>query len=115
MATKPDRPSNVRTLQQLEIDGAPEQYRFALPGGKGIITFPDPGEMDWEEAEAFMQSIEQAGSRETLARWLSADDFQKLLNAKLKARQLVALMRDVTRHYESFFGTAPEGDGSTES
>lgn len=91
------------------------KYIHILPGNKRI-TFPDPGEMQWIEAEEFMQDFEASRSnREAMEKWLSADDFKKLAESKLTMYQLNQLSVLVRKHYEAVFGDEGNATGSTES
>lgn len=111
MATRTsDRIKVTRTLAQLDVSAAPEPYRLGLPGNK-VVTFPDPGEMAWDEAEAFVTDMTSPTTSVTdvLRRWLSEDDFEALKESKMTLRQMIALTEDVVRHYGDIFGGPGEG------
>lgn len=116
MATTPDRIKVNDTLTSLDVQAAPEPYRFGLPGNK-VITFPDPGEMDWNDAEKFMEDVTNPQARivDLMKMWLSEEDFQTLLDAHLTLRQMLALFTKVGKHYGDVFGTLGEGVGSANS
>lgn len=109
-----DHPKIHATLAGLDVDAKPEPFRFGLPGGK-VITFPDPGEMEWTEAEDFMEQVQAGSNRAMMQRWLSEDDYQKLLDARLTLRQMAALGKAVGKHYEDVFGGPGEDDASSPS
>lgn len=109
-----DKPKIHASLASLEVEAAPEPFKFGLSGGK-VITFPDPGDMDWLEAEAFMQDIAGQPNSIVFEKWLSAEDFKKLKAEKLSLRQVTAISTAVGQHYQGIFGGPGEGDASTAS
>lgn len=110
-----DAPKIHSTMSDLDAAAQAGPYRHGLPGGKRI-TFPDPGEMDWMEAEAFLGDLEGSTSnREMLEKWLSKEDFKKLADSKINLYQLNALAQLVSKHYQAILGGQGNGIGSTES
>jgi len=108
-----DTPKVHATLAALTTDDAPEQFVLAVTGSKRI-TFPDPGEMGWDEAETFLRDLasNKVSSKEALSRWLSPTDFKALTAEKLTYRQLRTLVTQVQRHYSDLFGTPGESTAS---
>lgn len=110
-----DKPQITATLADLDNSAKAGSYRQALNGGK-IITFPDPGELGWEEAEEFLNDIQNAKStRKLVERWLSKADMDKLIAAKLTMYQMNELGRRVGEHYKALLGDQGNATGSTES
>lgn len=109
-----DKPTIHASLASLDVEAAPEPFRFGLSGGK-TITFPDPGSFDWLEAEEFMQHVQNAPNSEVLRRWLSEDDYAKLKAEKLTLRQINGITKAVGEHYRSIFGGPGEDTASTAS
>lgn len=108
-----DKPTIHASLSSLDLEDAPEPFRFGLSGGK-TVTFPDPGEMDWLEAEDFMADVQGQSNSKVFQRWLSAEDFKKIKAEKLTLRQAAAIARQVGEHYRGIFGDSGEGAGSTD-
>jgi hypothetical protein len=114
MATprKNDHP-NVKvsvSLSSLESEAEyGEAFTVALSNNK-VISFPNPGEMPFDEAEEFMQGAE-GGQRSTdvLKRWLSEEDYALLMAEKPSLLVMMALMDKVSSHYEAIFGSGPKG------
>lgn len=94
------------SLSSLDLEAAVEPYVFALPGNK-LITFPDPLDMPFEEAEEMMNGLTsgQATLTAAFSQWLTEEDFETLMAAKLTMRQVVALSRKLVKHYSAIFGT----------
>lgn len=97
------------SLSSLDVESGVKPYRFALSKNR-IITFPNPQEMAWDEAEAFMTQISNpdVSISEVFSGWLSHEDFEKLKAEKLTLAQVSEIVRLVTAHYESVFGTGPK-------
>lgn len=85
---------------------------YALGTAKGVITFPNPADMDWLEAEAFLGDILQAKNSVALKKWLSEADYTKLAESKPTLGQITVMARRVTKHYEGIFGAQGEAGAS---
>lgn len=92
---------------------APEPFRFAI-GNSKIVTFPDLYDVPVEEAEEFLEQLNNLGSNdmEFLGNWLSEEDFELYKSAGLKLRQHARLMNMVLDYYEASMGKRPEGSAS---
>lgn len=99
------------SLSALDTESSIEPYKFALSRNR-IITFPNPEDLPWDKAEAFMSMLE-SGSNATISEvfgnWLTEEDFQKLSDENLSMRQVTALVKLVTEYYSDVFGTSPKG------
>lgn len=110
-----DTPKIHSSLADLDAGSQAGPFRQALKGGKTIV-FPDPGVMDWLEAEEFLQDIEGATSTKGMVeKWLSPADFKKLVEAKLNLYQMKELGKKVGAHYKALFGDQGNDTGSSES
>lgn len=106
-----DKITPTATLASLDVEATPEPYVFGL--GSHLVRFPDPMDMDFEEADEFLSSVRSTGeARVIFKRWLSEEDYKVLADAHLKGRQAAALLRDVLRHYELLLGTQGEDNTS---
>lgn len=107
MTDKDTRKINV-SLASLENETTySEPFVVGISGGK-TITFPAPDQMEWDEAERFMQSLEGQSPSQILESWLSEEDFAAFKAEKISLRTLNALLEQVTIHYSDIFGTAPK-------
>lgn len=100
--------NNIPSLADLELEAGPKPFEFDL--GESVITFPSPTDMKWEDAQRFMNML-SGGDVEfatLFAVWLSEEDYMALEKADLTLGQTVALVKMVSKHYESVFGTAGE-------
>lgn len=107
-----DNPLQNATLARLDKTEEPGPYEYIGRNGKTKITFPDPGEMDWLEAEEFLADITTEKDSHVLKKWLSDEDYQKALGEKWTLREKNRVLRDVLGHYEDIFGTQGEGTAS---
>lgn len=86
----------------------PEPYVYTNSESQRV-TFPDPGELGFEEAEQFLIDItKMTRSKEILTKWLGEEEYDKLRKDKLTLRQLNALMKLVQGHYRDIFGDEGE-------
>ena len=101
-----DRINVNASLRDLEIEAKSEPFKFALSRNK-IITFPNPQDMAWDQAEEFMSTIsgDNTSISTVFERWLSEDDYQKLKDENLTLGQVTKLIQLVTNHYQAIFGT----------
>lgn len=111
MVTDKDKPTVHSTTSSLDADAKVEPYVHATRGGKRI-TFPDPFEMEFEEAEEFMASLEGVKSSEVLRRWLSDGEYDLLKDDHLTLRQMMVLTQKVQAHYEAWLGDQGNGGAS---
>lgn len=113
--TDRDKPVISATLASLDVEAAPAAFVYGTKSGKRI-TFPDPGEMDWEQAEQFMLDISGNGgpvsNAEALEKWIGKAGLDALREDHLTLRQFMALMAKVQGHYASAFGTPGESVAS---
>ncbi|MFF5793678.1 hypothetical protein ACFY5D_16655 [Paeniglutamicibacter sp. NPDC012692] len=95
-------------LSALDVESDVQPYRMALSKNK-IITFPNPADMPWDEAEEFMAQITSpdVSISDVFKGWLSEEDYQKLIDEKLTMAQVTKLAQNVSAHFESVFGTTP--------
>jgi len=104
----PDKITVNGSLSSLDTEGTPAApYRFALNDNK-IITFPNPLDLPFEEAEDLIQTVTDPATSITAAfeKWLSEEDYAKLRAARLSLRQIAALSKKVADHYSEIFGDA---------
>lgn len=106
-----DNPLEDATLNRLGKVEHPEPYVYVTKTGKKKVTFPDPGRMEWTEAEEFLIKLDRPDSQ-VLAGWLSEKDHETYLAEKLDRRQHIRVMQDVRRHYADIFGGQGEDDAS---
>lgn len=93
------------SLDSLDIEATREPYRLGLPGNK-VVTFPDPLDMGFVEAEEFVRALTSGEMTvaESFEKWLSKDDYKALVEANLTLRQVVALTEKVANYYKDVFG-----------
>lgn len=96
------------TLASLDVESDVASFTFGLKSK--IITFPSPGDMPWDDAQAFMETMESGNPGAMLQAWLSEEDHKILMDAKLTLNQMNKLLEKVVDHYQSIFGTAPKDD-----
>lgn len=106
-----DAPKIHATLSDLDAASKAGPFVQGLNASKRI-TFPDPGEMEWTEAEEFLQDLQSQNTRGMLEKWLSEADFKKLMDAKLNLYQISTLGNLVNAHYEAIFGERGNAIGS---
>ena len=105
-----DKPIVHDSLADLGKEMHVEPYTLGTP--KGLITFPNPADMDWLEAEKFLTSIGRDPNSVALKKWLSEADYTKFAANKLTLGQVTDLASRVTKHYEAIFGPQGEADAS---
>lgn len=104
MSTKnSDSPKATLTLASLDVQADVDAFTFGIKSK--IISFPNPGDMPWDEAQEFMEGMESANASQLLKLWLSEEDHKILMDGKLSLRQMNALLEAVVDHYQSIFGT----------
>jgi hypothetical protein len=108
-----DKPNVNLSIAALEAEiGIVEPYVIAMHDSKRV-TFPDVGAMPAEEAEDFLDDIEDAGrNSEVLEKWLSAEDYETFREAKLSLRTQTHVLRKVGAYYESTLGDKGKGRAS---
>lgn len=108
-----DSPLKNSTLAQLGQVEKPQPYVYKCRNGKDTVTFPDPGEMDWIEAEEFLAAMGSKKDSEVLREWVtSEEDYERLLAEKWTLREKNSVLQDIFEHYESIFGSPGEGTAS---
>lgn len=107
-----DKPTIHSTAADLDTEGKPEAYVHATRAGKRV-TFPDVFDMEFEEAERFLDDLngDQSNSA-VLKKWLSEKDYEALRADKLSLRGIGILLQKVMNHYQGTVGTPGEGDAS---
>lgn len=95
------------TLSDLDVEGGAEAFVFKLSETE-TLTFPSPEQMNWAEAEEFLQSFAEPGikAQTIFKRWLSDEDYNALIESNLNMRQITKLVNLVTEHYNTVFGTS---------
>lgn len=103
-------PSAPRALADLDVEATGEGYEIDL-GEAGVIAFPDPDDLALDDAEALMSAIEDpsAPPSAVFRAWLSPEDYEKFIAARLTLREVKALSQDLGRHYSAFFGSQGNG------
>lgn len=107
-----DSPLQNSTLARLGKTEKPEAYVYVTRTGKTKVTFPDPGEMDWLEAESFLDELGSSKDSAFLKRWLSDADYKKIVAEKWTLREKNHVLQDLFQHYEEIFGTPGEESAS---
>lgn len=107
-----DNPLESSTLARLGQTEKAEPYVYTCRNGKGKVTFPDPGEMDWIEAEEFMRVFAEEPDSVALREWLSEADYKKILGEKWTLNEKLLVLKDAMAHYSEIFGTPGEGPAS---
>jgi hypothetical protein len=107
-----DRPTIHATTAKLDAQAKPEAFVY-MTSANARVTFPDPFDMEWEEAEAFLEELEAIGnSAAALQKWLSEDDYAALKTERLTLRQGLNLVTMVQQHYAGVLGSQGEGKSS---
>lgn len=118
MAASPngDKPTIHATASLLDSEAKPEPFVYTTKRN-ARLTFPDPLEMEWEEAETFIQELLGGGTStsEGLQKWLGPEQFTKLKSDRLTYRQLISLMNKLRTHYFAILGTPGEDPASASS
>ena len=115
MATRKTLSDNpTPTIQTLDLEAAPEPFVYVTLR-REKVTFPDPLEMETEQAEAliatFVQAREQGlTSREVLETWLGKEDTARILADKPSYRQMQALMNTIANYYMDSLGDLGESN-----
>lgn len=107
-----DSPLQNATLARLGKTEDPGPYEYVSRTGKDKVVFPDPGKMDWLEAEELLADFARKPDSKILKKWVSAEDFEILLAEKWTLREKNAVLRDIFEHYQDIFGTPGEDDAS---
>lgn len=111
-----DSPSVNSTRGKLQPDTKAGPYVFgAKSGDKNVrITFPDPDDMPWEDAEDLLHDIvaPDVTSRQSLQRWLDDEQYAALQSLGLTFGEMRTLMENVGDHYKHLFGEPGESDAS---
>lgn len=107
-----DKPQIHLSAKELDKEAgsgtAPESYVYLTRANKRV-TFPDPYEMDFEEAEKFLAELETFGnSTDALTKWVGVEGLEAIRNDHLTLRQMLTLVERVQQHYVSFMGSPGE-------
>lgn len=108
MTEKSDNPLNNATLARLEKAETAGPYVYTCRNGKDTVTFPDLAEMDWDEGEEFMKALLEDRESVWMRKYLSPAEYDLFRAEKLKMKELVPVIRDISRHYSQIFGTPGE-------
>lgn len=109
--SKSDTPKVHSSFKSLESEHAPEPFVYMTKAGHRVV-FPDPGEMDFEEAERWLLDMARMTNNEGLKKWLAAEDYDALRADGLNLRQLMKLSEKVQGHYHDIFGAVGESPAS---
>lgn len=107
-----DNPLNNATLNSIGDLEDPGPFVYTTKTGREKVTFPDPGALEWTEAEELLIAIGTKPDTEALKKWLSEEDYKTFVAEKLTLRQKNAVMRRAYAHYSDIFGTVGEGNAS---
>ena len=107
-----DNPLENTTLARLGKTETAGPYVYTCRNGKTKVTFPDPGDMDWIEAEKFLSQMGTSKDSDFLKKWLTGDDFATLLAEKWTLREKNTVLQDLFEHYSDIFGTPGEEPAS---
>jgi len=107
-----DKPRIHLSAKELDKEAgaghAPEPFGYTTRSGRRIV-FPDPYEMEFEEAEEFLAKIETFGnSKDALTEWVGKEGFEEISKDRLTLRQMLLLVQRVQQHYVAFMGTPGE-------
>lgn len=108
-----DKPVVHFSIAQIENEiGVVELLTITMRNSKRV-TFPDIGAMPAEEAEDFLDDIQDAErNSEALQRWLSEEDYKTFQEEKLSLRTQTHVLRKVGEYYESTLGDKGKGRAS---
>lgn len=106
-----DSPTLNDTLASLEAE-AIRPGPYVIGTAEGRISFPDPGEMDWEKGEEWILDLGVKKDSDLFKKWLTADDFAKLQRSGLTLSGKVVLVNRLQKHYGPVFGAVGEGQPS---
>lgn len=106
-----DKPTIHASTSKLDQQGLPEPFVFVTGSGHRI-TFPDPLDMDFEQAEEFLEDLNGKKNSEILPKWIGADDYEALKAERLSLRKLRTLLDMVVVHYQGALGDAGEEPAS---
>jgi len=110
-----DKPlGNIKRVPvEAEVNQDPAMY--PLKSGK-LVTFPDIFDLPIEEAEDFLDQMNQA-AREgkispLLKKWLSEEDYEALSGEYPTLRKIKPVFYAVMNYYQGVWGDAGEGTAS---
>ena len=103
-------PASFNLLDHLEKETKVKPFTAVIDADGTEITFPNPLEMKWREAERFMNIMTADGVSvgEVFSEWLSEEDFKALEDADVPMSALMELAKAVSEHYGAAFGTPGE-------
>lgn len=106
-----DSPTVHASAAKLDQQGTPEAFVYMTKAGHRI-TWPDPLDMDFEDAEEFLDDLNGKRNSEVLPKWIGDDDYAALKADHLSLKKLRALLDMVVSHYQGVLGDEGEGDAS---
>lgn len=103
-------PASFNLLDHLEKETKVKPFTAVIDADGTEITFPNPMDMKWQEAQRFMNimTAEDASVGEVFSEWLSEEDYAALENANVTMSQMMVLAQAVSEHYSASFGTPGE-------
>lgn len=107
-----DNPLENATLAKVDKIESGGPYVYICRNGKDKVTFPDPLQMGWDEAERFEQDMTGLPRRVWMPKYLGEKDAERMDKEKLTMGEGIALLRDMQAHYQAMFGDQGEGDAS---
>ena len=93
------------------VEGDVEPFVYMTKNNKRI-AFPDPLDLNLEEAERMVVDFQAGRTSTAMQRWLSDDDYAAIKTEVQSVRQWIQLSTDVQKHYEEFFGGPGESVAS---
>ena len=103
-------PASFNLLDHLEKETKVKPFTAVIDADGTEITFPNPMDMKWQEAQRFMNimTAENTSVGEVFSEWLSEEDYAALENANVTMSQMMTLAQAVSEHYSTSFGTPGE-------
>lgn len=99
-------PASFNLLDHLSKEDKVKPFTAVIDADGTEITFPNPLEMKWTEAQRFMNimTAEEVTVSEVFSEWLSAEDYAALEASDLPMEAVMVLARAASEHYGSAFG-----------
>lgn len=110
-----DKP--IGNIKRVKISDERNQDPAQYPLANGrLVTFPDIFDMPTEEAEDFLDQLDEASRAgkisPVLKRWLSPEDYEALNAEYPTIRKLKPVFYAVMDYYQGVWGNQGEGDAS---
>lgn len=99
--------TRTSTLSTLSTPDQPKPYVYVTKRGEKV-ELPNPGLMELEEAEEFLNSLSRESDSTILKKWVGDEGYEKIRADKMNLLQKNALFEDIFRHYKDIFGTQGE-------